>query len=120
MRSLKVVCDNPRHARGKVATIVTFTLHEDDDGFFQEHSGDRSRRKGRIQDRLGSSGDLGGFVLRKGYEIPPCKLCGRRLPPLAVRSAFDFKIVVADIIDSGRAVISMSELLAIVGSQARR
>jgi hypothetical protein len=112
-----VVCDNPKHARGKVAKLATFVVN--DDRPIGQGSGDRSRREARIESRAENGPDDWAFLL-KGHEIPPCKLCGSRLPGVSVRSQSWFDAAIRRLAEAGHSTISLSVLLGNLINQEKR
>jgi hypothetical protein len=70
-RIIEIFCDDPRHARGKIAEVATLTVSTD--GRLQSLDDHKPRRFSR---------DVRKEDNGVHHELPPlgCKLCGRELP----------------------------------------
>lgn len=102
-----VVCDDPRHAKGRVARMAIVTVYEngnwgvDTQETHHRRQLDRAARKvasGQAQDRF--RGKLRG-----------CKLCGRQLPAGSVRA---FRQAVWGLATRGETVVSLTDLDALI------
>jgi hypothetical protein len=79
---IAIVCDNPRHARGKVSKLATYRRNSGT--WVLGRTADRQRRSDRKADRLRAAGVRP--TVMDGIEAddfrPRCKLCGARAPDL--------------------------------------
>lgn len=110
MKTLTVVCDSPKHARGKVSRMAVFIVSRDEgdavvppknwvididtDACFSEVAVARNARATR----------------RDGL---PCKLCGRVLPVSDPRVS----AAVKELAERGAETITLTELAAKIASQ---
>jgi hypothetical protein len=111
---IAVICDDPHHARGKVAKIATITVYDDgtwSTGEQQAHQGrrlDRAQRKaesGRVRDADKFMSTIFGGTLR-------CKLCGRHLPLGVAFGRVVRQIAAAQI--EGESVVNLARLGAMM------
>ena len=79
---ITIVCDSPRHARGKVAKLAMYRRNAGTWALCR--TADRQRRSDREADRLRATGVRPSVM--DGIEAddfrPRCKLCGARAPHL--------------------------------------
>jgi len=77
--SILVVCDSPRHARGKVAKVAFY--HPGPEGKWTRQGGSRPRAWQRRGDRVAAHGIKPDIVDILGPDTmaQQCRLCGARL-----------------------------------------
>ncbi|OBG79105.1 hypothetical protein A5701_14480 [Mycobacterium sp. E3305] len=115
--TVTVICDDPRHARGKVATVATITVYSD--GRWQINDPHRRRilRAGRKAKR-GLVHDRDALAAAAfGTETIRCKLCGRELPRY---SGPALRCVVQQRVEKGEDTVHLSDLAAIISRQEER
>ena len=76
--TILVVCDNPRHARGKIAKIVYYSRCE---AKWRRQGGSRSRAWARRGDKVAAAGIKPDPIDIFGPDLlaQKCKLCGKTL-----------------------------------------
>jgi hypothetical protein len=81
--TIKVVCDSSEHARGKVATVATFSNDKDNKecpwavvGQTAAKRPSKPQKRARVVYPLGPSGHLGGRLR--------CNRCGEPVPPISL------------------------------------
>jgi hypothetical protein len=104
--TILVVCDNPRHARGKIAKIAFYHRHGDK---WTRQGGNRPRAWARRGDRVSAAGFKPDIIDVLGPDLMPqkCKLCGER-----VRSYVDDVLfpILNQLAAHGESQISMRKL----------
>jgi hypothetical protein len=114
---IAVVCDSPRHARGKVAKIATITVYEDGTWHLDEPQTRRQARLDRAVKKIEAGDVRDGENLMSGLfgmETMRCKLCGRRL---GTGSGVAFGAVARVLAQSGVNVVNLARLDAMMGSE---
>ncbi len=112
---VEVVCDNPSHARGKVARIAEYRVEESG---VSAYVGERARRAKRIKARADAgqlTSDIWDFWSH-GNRVLPCKLCGQRLPADQQKLAAALRLCARE---DRIVTITLSELRIIVSNQER-
>lgn len=127
MSGVRVVCDSPRHVRGKVAVVAEYAVGEDGTVVLVPVKVRRTRRVLR-QARVAADGAYGGpgtleaaqaaqRAVLDGKGAPACKLCGQRIPADRVST----HAVIAECSVPGRdTTIALSQLRSRVGSIGRQ
>lgn len=125
-----VVCDNPNHARGKVAKVAEYVVADDGEVSIRFYlRRDRNRRTMSRASRAAADAfdgtpesvervrEAAKAAMRTGVDAGrECKLCGRRLPaetPALHR-------VIRRLADDGVTTLSLSDLVARVRIQEQQ
>ncbi len=117
LQVMKIICDDRRHARGKVAKIATVTVYADRNWTIDQPDERRMERAVRKAER-GAVHDLKAFVPATfGIGRVRCKLCGHRLPQ---GCGVAFGQAVWRLAIDGHASVRLSDLAAIIESIERR
>ena len=116
--NIRVICDNPRHARGKIAEIITYW--RDNEGQWFAYKPPKMRRGAKRGQKLRAAGvkptvdDIYGTSFDDLKA--PCKLCGQRLPLGFDIAGGDIKIL-NEIAAKGESEISLTRLHALASRQ---
>lgn len=110
VETIKLVCDSPEHARGKVATIAVYERFAE--GWFAHNMPTRPRKRRTHQAaRLMRRKTDAPFVTRESALLAainpgerPCKLCGDRLQPEATDDELN------DVATRGESRVSIRQL----------
>ena len=87
--TMVVVCDSPKHARGKVATIAVY--HRFPEGWWAGNVAMRPRPRRRRQNKdLDAPTRESLFLAVVNPGERPCKLCGSRLQPEASQDELNY------------------------------
>jgi len=114
---ITVVCDSPKHARGKVAKIATYRRDGNSDSWTVGRS-ERVRQLARRRGRLEASG-LGNDKLDQATQVAvsfeplECKLCGLKLSPREVPLRDVLNLLAAQ----GEPRISLKKLILVASRQ---
>lgn len=124
-----VVCDNPKHARGKVSKIAEYTVSDEGEVGVRFHVlRERSRRVMSRAARAaahafdGSSAssqqarEAAKAVMRGVNPGPQCKLCGRKLPADSPNLSRE----ICRLAEAGATSVSLSDLVSRVRNQEQQ
>ena len=107
LAAILVVCNDPRHARGRVAKIATITVYENGNWGVDTQEAHQRRHLDRAKRKLATGQARNLF----GGKLRGCKLCGSELPPGSVRA---FRQAVWGLATRGETVVSLAELDALI------